>query len=150
MTWKGFAVDKLAAKEVLVTYVKAAEGWDLSPVFTTASTLVTNTMLHPGPAAFEYHCRKAVYGFRLKEETRSWQTNGDESRANGGQSFCWGVSEMDVPWHSPSPPHLIQGYQLLLQVLWTLLNDRHDATTVKRVYQPARSFRSSPDVENIC
>ena len=25
MTWKGFAVDKLAFKEILVTYVKAAE-----------------------------------------------------------------------------------------------------------------------------
>ena len=46
MTWKGFAVDELAAKEVLVTYVKAAVDLDLSPVVTTAYTLVTMTMLH--------------------------------------------------------------------------------------------------------
>ena len=45
MTWKGFAVDKLVAKEVLVTYVKAAEDLDL-PVLATASTLWTCTMLH--------------------------------------------------------------------------------------------------------
>ena len=46
MTWKGPAVDKLVAKEVLVTCVKAAVELDLSPVVTTASTLVTMTMLH--------------------------------------------------------------------------------------------------------
>ena len=38
MASKGFAVDKLAAKEVLVTYVKAAVDLDLSPVVATAST----------------------------------------------------------------------------------------------------------------
>ena len=46
-TWKGPAVDKLFAKEVLVTHVKAAKDLDLSPVVTTASTVstsVTNTM----------------------------------------------------------------------------------------------------------
>ena len=46
MTWKGPAVDKIVAKEVLVTYIKAAVDFDLSPVVTTASTLVTMTMLH--------------------------------------------------------------------------------------------------------
>ena len=49
MTWKGPAVDKLVAKEVLVAYVKAAEDLDdLSSVFTTAFTLMTNlnTLLH--------------------------------------------------------------------------------------------------------
>ena len=45
MASKGFAVDKLAAKEVLVTYVKAAEDSDLL-VLATASTLGTTTMLH--------------------------------------------------------------------------------------------------------
>ena len=45
MTWKGFAVDKLAAKEVLVSYVKAAEDLDL-PVLATTSTLGYTTMLH--------------------------------------------------------------------------------------------------------
>ena len=38
MASKGFAGDKLAAKEVLVTYVKAAVDLDLSPVVATAST----------------------------------------------------------------------------------------------------------------
>ena len=46
MTWKGPAVDELLAKEVLVTYVKAAEDLDPRPVFTTASTLVSGAMLH--------------------------------------------------------------------------------------------------------
>lgn len=46
MTWKGPAVDKLAAKEVLVTYVKAVEDLDLSSVLASASTLVTRAMLH--------------------------------------------------------------------------------------------------------
>ena len=46
MAGKGFAVDKLAAKEVLVTYVKAAVDLDLSPVVTTASTSVAIPMLH--------------------------------------------------------------------------------------------------------
>ena len=45
MTWKGPAVDKLVAQKVLVTYVKAAEDWDI-PVLTTASTFGTCTMLH--------------------------------------------------------------------------------------------------------
>ena len=48
MASKGFAVDKLAAKVVLVTYVKAAEDMDL-PVLTIASTLGTTTMLHAPP-----------------------------------------------------------------------------------------------------
>ena len=46
MTWKGLAVDKLLSEEILVTYVKAAEDLDLSPVLTTASTSVSYTMLH--------------------------------------------------------------------------------------------------------
>ena len=45
MTWKGLAVDKLLSEEILVTYVKAAEDLDLSPVLTPASTLGTCTML---------------------------------------------------------------------------------------------------------
>ena len=45
MTWKGLAVDKLLSEEILVTYVKAAEDLDLSPVLTTASTLGTCAML---------------------------------------------------------------------------------------------------------
>jgi hypothetical protein len=36
MTWKGLAVDKLISEEILVTYVKAAEDLDLSPVLTPA------------------------------------------------------------------------------------------------------------------
>ena len=39
------AVDKLAAKEILVIYVKAAEDFDL-PILATASTLGTCLMLH--------------------------------------------------------------------------------------------------------
>ena len=46
MAGKGFAVDKLAAKEVRVTYVKAAVDLDLSPFVTTASTSVAIPMLH--------------------------------------------------------------------------------------------------------
>ena len=46
MAGNGFAVDKLAAKEVLVTYVKAAVDLDLSPVVATASTSVAMPMLH--------------------------------------------------------------------------------------------------------
>ena len=90
MTWRGFAVDKLVAKEVLVTYVKVAEDLDLSPVVTTASTLVTNLILH-------VHCCRAVCGFRSIEEVRSWQPNGYESRANNGLSFFGDISEMNVP-----------------------------------------------------
>jgi hypothetical protein len=45
-TWKGLAVDKLLSEEILVTYVKAAEDLDLSPILTPAPTLVTWTMLH--------------------------------------------------------------------------------------------------------
>ena len=40
------AIDKLAAKEVLVTWVKAALDLDLSPVFTMASSSVAMPMLH--------------------------------------------------------------------------------------------------------
>ena len=46
MTWKEPAVDKLVAQKVLVTYVKAAEDLDLSPVLTAASALVTSARLH--------------------------------------------------------------------------------------------------------
>ena len=45
-TWKGPAVDKVVAQKVLMTDVKAAEDLDLSPVFTSASALVTSAMLH--------------------------------------------------------------------------------------------------------
>ena len=83
MTWKGPAVDKLVAQKVLVTYVKAAEDLDLSPVFTAASALVTSAS-----SAVEYHFHKAVCGFRSMERAQSWQTNGYESRANNGLSFC--------------------------------------------------------------
>ena len=48
MASKGFAVDKSAAKEVLVTYVKVAEDMDL-PVLATAFTLGITTMLHAPP-----------------------------------------------------------------------------------------------------
>ena len=44
--WKGPEVDKLFANKVLVTCVKAAEDLDLSPVISTVSTSVANTMLH--------------------------------------------------------------------------------------------------------
>ena len=44
MTWKGFAGDKLVAED-LVANVKLTKDLDFSPVFTTASTLVTKTML---------------------------------------------------------------------------------------------------------
>ena len=42
MTWKGPAVHKLVAQKVLVTFVKAAEDLDLSPVFTAANPLVSS------------------------------------------------------------------------------------------------------------
>ena len=38
ITWKGFAVDNSAAKEILVTYVEAAQDSDLSLAVTPAST----------------------------------------------------------------------------------------------------------------
>ena len=87
MTWKGPAVDKVVAKKVLVTCVKAAVDLDLSPVITTASTSIGMQMLQPSNITANV-CHETVSDFHLMEEARSWQTNGDESHANNGISFC--------------------------------------------------------------
>ena len=68
MASKGFAVDKLAAKEVLETYVKAAEDMDLPDL---AIHLGDHNDAARASKAVEYHCRRAVRAILSTEEAQS-------------------------------------------------------------------------------
>ena len=90
MTGKGPAVDHLVAKEVLVTYVKAAEDLDLSPVFTVtmASTLVTNMMLQATHLPSNFTTIELFVASVRWRKPEAGKKNGDESSSNNGLYFC--------------------------------------------------------------
>ena len=82
MTWKGFTVDKLVAKEVRVTFVKAVGS---QPCLYHCLHLGDQYGAARASSAVEYHCQ-TVCGFRSMEEDRSVQII----------YFCGDISEVNV------------------------------------------------------